>query len=158
MSSSPPATDAGLYRSPPLPLCQKTPILLFQRVLSSHAHTLPTSAAGCPKGNQKMLVIKLVGRVGFTTVWTRAWRWLPCKKESSLQGTQLCSSWKGTGAFEEGIKEALILALYLGELICHKYLLGPNADRCLCQVLERAWGTQGEPSGWGKPDRTGNSK
>lgn len=35
----------------------------------------------------------------------------------------------GIGAFEERITEALILALYLGELICQKYFLGANANQ-----------------------------
>lgn len=36
---------------------------------------------------------------------------------------------------EERVKEALTLALYLGQLTCQKYPLGANAKQCLCQIL-----------------------
>ena len=55
------------------------------------------------------------------------------KKRARCKGHSL-----GIAAFEERVTEALILALYLGELICQKYLLGANANRCLCQVLKQA--------------------
>lgn len=60
---------------------------------------------------------------------------------------------EGNTGFEEKIKQVLILALYLGELISQKYLLRAHANECLCHVLckgkakplgraEHSWGEQ----------------
>lgn len=96
------------------------PILLFLGVLRSQTQYFPTSPAGSLEGNQKELVIELVGKAGLhhglneniTMASTK-------KKKVYFKGYSLRIE-----AFEERVEEVLILALHLGELIHQKYFLG----------------------------------
>lgn len=67
-------------------------------------------------------------------IQTRAWPQRPRKKEVNASNRALLLLEGNTG-FEERIKEALILALHLGELISLKYFLGAHANQSLGHIL-----------------------
>lgn len=92
----------------------------------------------------------------FTMVWTRAWPQLP--QESSLQGTDTAPLLlEGNTGFEERIKEALVLALYLEELISQKYFLGAHVNQSLCHVLCEGHGKSQAPGeSWAQLGRAVN--
>lgn len=69
---------------------------------------------------------------------------LPSKKEFIAKDTALLPLEGNTG-FEERIKKALILALYLGELISQKYFLGAPGTQRLCHVLCEGQGKSQAP-------------
>lgn len=96
------------------------------RHLCSQAHYFTTSPAGSLVRTQKELVIKLLGRVRLHHHPNKSMTMAPTQ-EGEL-----------TAPPEERTKEALMLALYLGQLICQKYLLGSNTNQCLCQILKQA--------------------
>lgn len=105
-------------------------ILLFPRVSCRQALSFPTSPARCQKGTRKS------GWKGesFTMIQTRAWPQRPQKKEVNASNRALLLL-EGNMGFEERIKEALILALHLGELISLKYFLGAHANQSLGHIL-----------------------
>lgn len=114
-------------------------ILLFLRVSWRQAPPFPTSPAGCPEKNQK----ELVERGGFHHGLTQSMATAPVE-ELIASGTALLLLEGNTG-FEERIKEDLILALHLGELISQKYFLGAHANQCLGHVLCKGHGKSQAP-------------
>lgn len=93
------------------------------------ALSFPASPAGCPEKNPKEIVER--GKLGHLN---QSMATAPWKKEFTARDTTLLLL-EGNMGFEERIKEPLILALYLGELISQKYFLWAHANQCLCHVL-----------------------
>lgn len=118
----------------------------FLRVSCRQALSFPTSPAGCSEKNQE-LVERGEFHFGLNQSMATA-----ATEEFTARDTALLLL-EGHRGFEERIKEAFILALYLGELISQKYLLGAHVNECLCHVLckgkakplgraEHSWGEQ----------------
>lgn len=117
---------------------KKMPVLPFPKALCSQAHSLllEPPAAGCLEENQRA-GNKAGGKVRASPQSERAWPWLPMQGRELTAGTQPCSSWRGTRAFDKRVTQAVILALCLGELIWLKHFLAANANWCLRQVLRQ---------------------
>lgn len=118
-------------------------ILLFLRVSCRQAPSFSTSPAGCPEKNQK----ELVERGGLHHGLTQSMATAPVEERAHCK-------WHGPAppgrefeetGFEERIKEDLILALHLGELISQKYFLGAHANQCLGHVLCKGHGKSQAP-------------
>lgn len=122
------STEAGLYQSHCCPSDKtfwpkKVLILLFLRTPVGELSLFLPFLLDAQKRTQRSL-----WEGGSLAIWTKAWPW---KKELTARDTALLLL-EGNMGFEERIKEPLILALYLGELISQKYFLWAQ---CLCHVL-----------------------